>query len=57
MEQELKNDFVKEITLKRGFELTQKESINSHSVIIATGAQAKWLNVKGEKEFMGYGVY
>ena len=42
---------------KRPFELiTEKESINSHSVIIATGAQAKWLNVKGEKEFMGYGV-
>ena len=54
----IKNDFVKEITFeKRPFELiTEKESINSHSVIIATGAQAKWLNVKGEKEFMGYGV-
>ena len=54
----IKNDFVKEITFeKRPFELiTEKESIKSHSVIIATGAQAKWLNVKGEKEFMGYGV-
>ncbi len=54
----IKNDFVKEITFeKRPFELiTEKELIKSHSVIIATGAQAKWLNIKGEKEFMGYGV-
>jgi thioredoxin reductase (NADPH) len=26
------------------------------SVIIATGAQAKWLGVKGEQEFQGFGV-
>ena len=43
--------------MKRGLNLLLKKNrINSHSVIIATGAQAKWLNVKGEKEFMGYGV-
>ena len=30
--------------------------ILSHSIIISTGAKAKWLNIPGEKEFMGFGV-
>ena len=29
---------------------------SADSVIIATGAQAKWLGVKGEDRFMGFGV-
>jgi thioredoxin reductase (NADPH) len=28
----------------------------SDAVIITTGAQAKWLGIKGEQEFMGFGV-
>ncbi len=31
-------------------------SYYSHSVIIATGAQAQWLGVPGEDEFRGFGV-
>lgn len=30
--------------------------IQSESLIIATGAQAKWLDIEGEKEFRGFGV-
>jgi len=36
--------------------MTEKEKIESHTVIIATGAKAKWLNVDGEEDFRGYGV-
>jgi len=35
---------------------TEKKKIESHTVIIATGAKAKWLNVEGEEKFRGYGV-
>ena len=36
--------------------LIQKRKIFSYSVIIATGAKAKWLGVPGEDEFKGFGV-
>jgi thioredoxin reductase (NADPH) len=51
-------DHVKEIKIEsRPFELlTENSSIKSHTVIIATGAKARWLNIKGEQEFMGLGV-
>lgn len=32
------------------------ETIAANNIVIATGAKAKWLNIKGEKEFLGYGV-
>jgi thioredoxin reductase (NADPH) len=32
------------------------EKISADTVIIATGAQAKWLNIPSEDEFKGYGV-
>ena len=32
------------------------ETIITTNIVIATGAKTKWLNVKGEKEFLGYGV-
>ena len=35
---------------------TEKEKYLSHTVIIATGAKAKWLNIDGEEKFRGYGV-
>ena len=40
-----------------GFELfTTKENYYSKSVIISSGASAKWLGVDGEKRLQGYGV-
>ena len=36
--------------------LIQKRKYSSYSVIIATGAKAKWLGVPGEDEFKGFGV-
>ncbi len=35
---------------------TEKEKYLSYSVIIATGAKAKWLGIPGEEKFMGFGV-
>ena len=32
------------------------KNIKTYSIIISTGAKAKWLNIEGEKEFMGYGL-
>ena len=52
------NDYVKEVNFQEfPFIIkTEKETFRSHSVVIATGAKAKWLNISGEKEFMGFGV-
>jgi len=52
------NDYVKEVNFQEvPFVIkTEKEVFKSHSVVIATGAKAKWLNISGEKEFMGFGV-
>ena len=51
-------DFVKDIDLETlPFKLrTEKGVIKSNSIVIATGAKANWLNIKGEQEFMGFGV-
>ena len=51
-------DFVKDVDLNSlPFKLkTEKEVIKSNSIVIATGAKANWLNIKGEQEFMGFGV-
>ena len=51
-------DFVKDIDLETlPFKLrTEKVIIKSNSIVIATGAKANWLNIKGEQEFMGFGV-
>ena len=51
-------DFVKDVDLETlPFNIkTEKEVIKSNSIIIATGAKANWLNIKGENEFMGFGV-
>ena len=32
------------------------EIISANNLVIATGASTKWLGIKGEKEFLGYGV-
>ena len=35
---------------------TEKTEFESHTIIIATGAKAKWLNVEGEDKYKGLGV-
>ncbi len=35
---------------------TEKKAYGARTVIIATGASAKWLGISGEKEFQGKGV-
>ncbi len=51
-------DYVKDVKLQENpFKLeTEKNIIETHSIVIATGAKAKWLNIKGEQEYMGFGV-
>ena len=51
-------DFVKDVDLETlPFKLkTEKDVIKSNTIVIATGAKANWLNIKGEQEFMGFGV-
>ena len=34
----------------------KKKIINSNSIIISTGAKAKWLNIPGELMYRGFGV-
>ena len=42
---------------EEGFEVsTSTESFSSKSIIISTGASAKWLGVDGEERLQGYGV-
>ncbi len=42
---------------KKPFQLfTSNSTLNAKSVIIATGAETKWLGVKGEKELIGRGI-
>jgi len=36
--------------------INDKEQIEAETVIIATGALARWLGIKGEKKYQGYGV-
>ena len=54
----IENDYVINVDLKAfPFKIkTEKKEIESYSIIIATGAKAKWLNIEGEKDFMGFGV-
>lgn len=42
---------------KKPFQLfTSDSTLNAKSIIIATGAETKWLGVKGEKELIGRGI-
>ena len=52
------NDYVKNVNFKTFPFIveTEKEVFNSYSVVIATGAKAKWLKIEGESEYMGLGV-
>ena len=43
--------------IKGGFELTlSKETIKTQSLIVATGASARWLGLESEKKYKGRGV-
>ena len=55
---EIINDYVKNVDFNKfPFVVeTEKKVFHSYSIVIATGAKAKWLNIDGEKEFMGLGV-
>ncbi|MCL5117231.1 MAG: thioredoxin-disulfide reductase [Candidatus Marsarchaeota archaeon] len=52
------NDDVKEVNFNSSpFKLkTSTEVFDAHSVIIATGASAKWLGLESEKKFIGKGI-
>ena len=52
------NDYVTDVDFSKfPFEInTEKKKYSSYSVIIATGAKAKWLGVPGEDKFKGFGV-
>ena len=52
------NDYVLEVDFDKKIHCvkTEKDKLSSHTVIIATGAKAKWLNIEGEEKFRGFGV-
>jgi len=54
----IKTEFIDSIEkTNEGFKLkSSKEEYNFDTVILAPGASARWLGVKGEKELQGYGV-
>ena len=54
-----KNDMIKEVNFKNSpFELLGEsgEKYTTDSVIISTGAQARWLNLETETKYRGFGV-
>ena len=56
---ELVEDYISSVNLKSSpFEAIgdSGQKYTAESIIIATGAQARWLNLKSEQEFKGFGV-
>ena len=56
---EMIEDHISSVNLKsKPFEATGESSqkYTADSIIISTGAQARWLNLKSEQEFRGFGV-
>ncbi len=54
-----KSDMIKEVNFKKSpFELLGEsgDKYTAETVIIATGAQARWLNLDSEKKYRGFGV-
>jgi thioredoxin reductase (NADPH) len=54
-----KSDMIKEVNFKKSpFELLGEsgDKYTAETVIIATGAQARWLNLNSEKKYRGFGV-
>ena len=53
------NDFVNKVDFEKNPFYAKTDSgieFNSKSVIIATGAQARWLNIDSENKFKGFGI-
>ena len=55
---QIKTETIKKVQkMDKGFRLESgKDVYEFKSVIISSGASAKWLNIKGEKELQGHGV-
>lgn len=53
---EIKGGVVKKISDNFKVELENGESLETKSIIVATGAQVKWLEIEREKELIGHGV-
>lgn len=55
---EIVNDYVKKVDLfQRPFKVfTGAKEYEAESIIICTGAEAKWLGISSEQEFRGFGV-
>ena len=55
---QIKTETIKKVQkVDKGFRLESgKDVYEFKSVIISSGASAKWLNIKGEKELQGHGV-
>merc|ERR1711967_167897 len=57
---EFKEDSVLKVNAKvRPFEITlasDNKVIKAHSVVVATGSEARWLGTPGEYEYRGFGV-
>merc|ERR1719265_1213344 len=56
---EVRDDYVLSVNAsKQPFEITTNSSglIKAHSIILATGADSKWLHAEGEWEYRGIGV-
>ncbi len=51
-------DYVKEVDFTSATHRvqTEKDEFEAHTVIIATGAKARWLNIEGEEKYKGFGV-
>jgi thioredoxin reductase len=45
-----------DLTAGRSRSGRQRRGLDRDALIIATGAQAKWLGIESEKEYMGFGV-
>ena len=53
------NDIIKNVNFEKWPFVSLADSgiiFNSKSIIISTGAQARWLNIENEEKFKGYGI-
>ena len=56
---QIHNDIITEVNFSKSPFIAKADSgieFESKSVIISTGAQARWLNIESEKKFIGFGI-